>query len=183
MELLVFKIVCLIFGYIFVSTGLSKLYKKQEHISSVYAYQVIPLKYVIFFSWMDITLEILLGILLITGTFLKISLVISSILLMIYTLAILVNLRKGRTEIDCGCSGVLGNHKISYYLVIRNVTLITILLWSGLWALLSENAPKGFFVFNLNYQYIVINSLILLILILYSLGIKVFETRKFLKTL
>ena len=47
-------------------------------------------------------------------------------LMALFTAAIAINLRRGRTDIDCGCGGAEGHH-ISPGLVIRNLTLIALL--------------------------------------------------------
>ncbi|MBJ6950286.1 hypothetical protein JG666_23760, partial [Vibrio cholerae] len=43
------------------------------------------------------------------------------LLLLVYSVAISINLLRGRKEISCGCGGVLGNHKLSWMLVVRNL--------------------------------------------------------------
>jgi len=49
-------------------------------------------------------------------------------LLSVYTLAIGINLIRGRTEIDCGCSGPAVRQTLSIWLVVRNIGLITLAL-------------------------------------------------------
>ncbi|SDM68933.1 MauE/DoxX family redox-associated membrane protein [Sediminibacillus halophilus] len=50
--------------------------------------------------------------------------VLAVILLVIYSIAVLNNLIERNTEMDCGCGGILGNHRMSYLLILRNVALI-----------------------------------------------------------
>ncbi|MGO4119283.1 MauE/DoxX family redox-associated membrane protein, partial [Rhizobium ruizarguesonis] len=45
-------------------------------------------------------------------------------LLVVYSVAITINLVRGRNEISCGCGGVLGTHNLSWKLVIRNIFLL-----------------------------------------------------------
>lgn len=45
-------------------------------------------------------------------------------LLMIYTLAIVINLARGRLDIDCGCSGAAIRQTLSAWLVVRNAGLL-----------------------------------------------------------
>ena len=47
-------------------------------------------------------------------------------LMALFTTAIAINLRRGRTHIDCGCGGAEGQH-ISPGLVVRNIVLMALL--------------------------------------------------------
>ena len=50
----------------------------------------------------------------------------------LYAGAIVVNLRRGRRDIDCGCAGVAGRQPLTAALVMRNILLVVTALVSGL---------------------------------------------------
>jgi len=52
----------------------------------------------------------------------------AAVLLSVYTLAIGINLVRGRTEIDCGCSGPAVRQTLSIWLVVRNIALVVLAL-------------------------------------------------------
>ena len=49
-----------------------------------------------------------------------------AILLIVYSLAMGINLLRGRTEIDCGCSGPAVRQSLSIWLVVRNAVLVVL---------------------------------------------------------
>ncbi|TCP57654.1 methylamine utilization protein MauE [Tumebacillus sp. BK434] len=108
----------------FLSAGLSKRKQIDEHIAIVKEYRILPGKWVSSFVKLEIAFEVLAGVLLIVGILTSLSLVLALLLFTSYTIAIVVNLLRGRNEISCGCGGVAGNHKISWWLVVRNAVLM-----------------------------------------------------------
>ena len=59
-------------------------------------------------------------------------------LLAIFSCALIMNLVRGRKDLSCHCGGVIGNHTISWWLVVRNVAFILMLL------ILSITSPDPF---------------------------------------
>lgn len=53
----------------------------------------------------------------------------AAILLAIFTLAVVINLIRGRREIDCGCFSSELAQRISGWLVLRNIALASMALW------------------------------------------------------
>lgn len=113
-------------GYMFLSSSIIKLSDLQTHYLSVSAYKIIPDKYTYSFSILEAVYEAMIALCLIFGLFLKIAFLNGALLLTIYSIAIGINLKRGRTDLDCGCGGIVGNHKISRKLIWRNLFLITI---------------------------------------------------------
>lgn len=107
------------------------------HIRNRYAFKNTVKNYKIFESDKIISLssvlishfEFFLGILLISRIFNLITLIGTIFLFLIFNIAIIKNLYAGRSNIDCGCGGVLGNHFISWKLVVRNSLIIILLLF------------------------------------------------------
>jgi len=80
-------------------------------------------------------------------------------LLLLYALAITVNVYRGRRDLDCGCSGPLNRRPIAPWMAVRNV-LLAILLgtsqypWQSRdWTLVDTlTLSGGFFILVLLYQ-------------------------------
>jgi hypothetical protein len=68
--------------------------------------------------------EIIAGLGLISGFLLTFSAVLAVALLFIFSMAMALNLVQGRNDLSCHCEGALGNHKISWWLVERNLILM-----------------------------------------------------------
>lgn len=48
------------------------------------------------------------------------------VVLIIYTIGLLKQLLSNQTNITCGCGGLIGNHQINWYMVFRNLALISL---------------------------------------------------------
>lgn len=140
-------------GLLFLFSSLSKINTFSEHIVSIGKYGIIPQKYVKTFAYFGIPTELLTSLFLILGVYQKIFALISLLLLLLYTIAIIINLLRGNKDVTCGCGGILGNHKLTWMLPIRNFVLMLISLWltlhnTVLGSLESLLYPKQAFVFN-----------------------------------
>jgi Methylamine utilisation protein MauE len=59
-------------------------------------------------------------------------------LLGIFTVAVAINLLRGRREIDCGCFSSELKQRLSWWLVMRNVALAGLALWLGIGSLATD---------------------------------------------
>lgn len=118
------------FGFMFISSSLSKMMNFSHHVKTIHAYQVLPDNLVGKFAKIDVALEIIIGVGLLTLHFSSLFLIMSACLLTVYTIAIGINLFRGRTDIDCGCGGIVGENKISYKLIARNIILVILMALS-----------------------------------------------------
>ncbi|HDX9638574.1 TPA: MauE/DoxX family redox-associated membrane protein [Bacillus mobilis] len=168
---LIINITCFIFGYIFITSSLYKLLRFEQHYAIVYSYNVVPESTNRLFAWFDSVVELVIGLCLLIGLLLKINLIFAILLLLMYTIAITINLFRGRTNIDCGCGGVVGNGKISKKLVFRNVIMIIsiFILWL--------NFDYKVFSFSFNNQFLFLHSYLILTIIIY-LTIKIIYSFK-----
>ena len=123
-ELELFIRICM--AIIFLSSSISKYNTLEKHIGIIENYKVLPPHWSRVLGKLDILVEFSIGTLLLLGLFQFLSGLIAGSLLLIYTVAIVINILRGRTEISCGCGGVLGNHNLSWKLVIRNIALVSI---------------------------------------------------------
>ena len=74
--------------------------------------------------------ELLLGIGLLSGVGLALASYATALLLMVFIVAVTINLRRGR-EIACACTGVADDQRISWGLVARNTLLVGAAAWLG----------------------------------------------------
>lgn len=89
-------------------------------------YQLLPKSLLLVTGASIVLLELGIATLLVTPFYYE-GVLFGALLLSVYTGAILINLLRGRIWMDCGCLGTEGEG-LSYWLVIRNLTLLTILL-------------------------------------------------------
>jgi uncharacterized membrane protein YphA (DoxX/SURF4 family) len=152
-------------GVIFLSSGISKIPKFEEHLIILKEYNIIPAKLIKIIGITGVMFEIFLGGMFLLGLFTKFAVFLSIILLTVYSIAISYNLLKGKKEISCGCGGILGNNSLSWFLVVRNFFLVlicTFLFFSDssieknlLIVLLNIFYSTGFILITLNIRYLV----------------------------
>jgi len=116
-------------GTIFLSTSMSKLRNIQEHILIVKEYRILPSSLIYVVARMEVVMELFTGMMLFLGLFQTIGAMLANLLLILYSLAIAINLFRGRSGISCGCGGAVGSHAISWFLVLRNLLLMTLTGW------------------------------------------------------
>ncbi|EJL27433.1 MauE/DoxX family redox-associated membrane protein [Brevibacillus sp. BC25] len=139
----------LILAFLFLSTFVSKISDISTHFSIVRAYQIIPYQWSKSFTYIDLGLQAAVAISLLLGFFTTLGLSLAILLLGAYTLAISINLARGRKKISCGCGGMAGNHFLSWKLVLRNLVFISLAVyvgqWSGGWASVDHYLLSGSF--------------------------------------
>ncbi|GEC91227.1 MauE/DoxX family redox-associated membrane protein [Brevibacillus brevis] len=139
----------LVLAFLFLSTFVSKISDISTHLSIVRAYQIIPYSWSKSFTYLDLGLQATVAIFLLLGFFTTLGLSLAILLLGAYTLAISINLARGRKKISCGCGGMAGNHFLSWKLVLRNLVFISLAVyvgqWSGSWASVDHYLESGRF--------------------------------------
>ena len=148
-----------LFGYLFLTSALGKIKRFKNHEKIIRAYQIVPYKSTKFFAVLDVSFEVIVGLFLVTSIFLEISIPFASFMLLVYSIAVSINLLRGRKELDCGCGGIVGDNKISIFLVIRNITFIMILILLG-------NSMKFEGIQEYNQMYWIVQLLIVQFIIL-----------------
>lgn len=128
----------LVLACMFLSTAWSKHRTMAEHIGIVRDYQILPARLTEPFAKAETYVELLLGVLLLLGLFQPLAAVGCAGMLAVYSIAIAINLRRGRLEMSCGCGGVAGQHSISWKLVARNAVLTAAAVWVCI-----ANVPLG----------------------------------------
>jgi Methylamine utilisation protein MauE. len=120
---LILLIVRGILAYVFLIAGWSKARHLDLFVREVAEYQLLPAYLIKPFATILPYIEITLGIMLVTGWWIKIVAILAAILYLIFIVAITINLMRGRTP-DCGCSGGSAHKKISIRLVMRDFGLL-----------------------------------------------------------
>lgn len=122
----------LFLAYIFLFSAISKMQNYSMHREIVESYQILPKILISITTLFFIIAEVMASILIIFHTaFLNIAIITLITLTLIYSLAILVNLIRGRRDLSCGCGGVLGDHDLSYKLIVRNGLIVLCLLFAS----------------------------------------------------
>jgi methylamine utilization protein MauE len=113
---------------IFAASGALKFYDLETFRSSVANYRLLPQILEAPFAWLAPVVETAaaLGLLLVP---IRSSAAFALILLLgIFTGAIVINLARGRTDIDCGCFGPALRQRLSWWLTLRNAVLFLLLI-------------------------------------------------------
>ncbi|WP_211326186.1 MauE/DoxX family redox-associated membrane protein [Thermosporothrix hazakensis] len=120
-------------GSILISSALTKILHPTNFYVSIRDYRIIPAKKMgqAIASILVVMIpggEIVIGSALVVGWPLIFSKVGALLLFLIFSSVISLTIIRKRTDILCSCGGILGNHRISWLLVARNVLLLALLL-------------------------------------------------------
>ncbi len=96
------------------------------HAAALAGYRLLPPALVPAAAWVLPLLTVAAALLLIVPEDSAAGAALGAALMLLFTGAIWINLRRGRLHIDCGCGGAQGQH-ISAGLVVRNVVLLAAL--------------------------------------------------------
>lgn len=125
----------LLIGLILLSVGVSKLLHPHRFQRSIQDYQVLPppvesrLALSAVLSYGIPLAELVAGLGLLSGLLLVPVALLTLALFLLFSGAILINLFRGRRDLSCHCGGMLGDHRISWWLVGRNGLLVASILF------------------------------------------------------
>lgn len=114
----------LLLAGIFLPSAWSKLRAMDEVIGVVADYRILPEPLVEPFARALPWLEIAAGLSLLVPPTRPLGAVLAAGLLLVFVVAMAVNLARGRTEIDCGCFIGRQKERIGWPLVVRNLLLV-----------------------------------------------------------
>lgn len=116
-------------GIMFLTTSTDKVMHWRKHLGSMEDYKIIKGALIKWFLVLFVIGELFISFsLFLTGiTFL--NFMVFLLILFTYSLAILINLLRGNTNISCGCGSVLDHDHLSIGLIIRNLCLIAIYIF------------------------------------------------------
>jgi uncharacterized membrane protein YphA (DoxX/SURF4 family) len=124
----------LLLGLILLSTGISKLTHPAHFRRAIQDYRVLPPAFDAKFALSRILAtsipiaEVVTGLGLVSGLLLLPLLLLTILLFLVFCGALMINLARGRYDLSCHCAGLLGNHRISWWLIVRNGACIAGLL-------------------------------------------------------
>ncbi len=137
---LLLQIISVGFALLFLTAAIHKINNKAEFLGILDAYQILPGRMLGVLANLIPAIEVLLGISWLLSGLLSLPIeavsVLSAMLLTAYTMAIAINLIRGRSYIDCGCGfssltrsgsramSSSGIQQLSSGLLVRNVLLI-----------------------------------------------------------
>jgi|GEM_PF-2232020 uncharacterized membrane protein YphA (DoxX/SURF4 family) len=113
--------ICL--GIILLTSGLGKLRDLRGFTAGIRAYDLIPAPWTVPIAVLLPALECLLALMLLADVALPIGALASAGLLLAFSAAVAINLRRGR-RIACHCHGLLDSQLISWGLLARNALLL-----------------------------------------------------------
>ncbi len=96
------------------------------HAAALAGYRLLPASLVPMAAWVLPILTLAAALLLIVPASAAAGAALGAALILLFTGAIWINLRRGRLHIDCGCGGAQGQH-ISTGLVVRNIVILVVL--------------------------------------------------------
>jgi hypothetical protein len=151
------------FALLFALSSMEKLHDRETFQYQLGEYQLVPAGFIPVAGMAIILVEVAIAIaLLVQNSFYGVMM--GSALLAVYASAILINLLRGRTWMDCGCLGSDGEG-LSYWLVTRNLVMLATLMmlllptvertlvWLDYFSIL-------FTVFGASLAYVILNSLL-----------------------
>jgi len=109
-------------GFVLLAAAIPKLGERREFVRAVRNYGLLPRAFVApVAAWLP-RLELLCALALLLGVAVGFVAGVAAVLLGAFTVAIAVNLVRGR-RIDCGCSGAVAPRQIGWALVVGDVVL------------------------------------------------------------
>ncbi len=130
----------LVLGVTLLVAGLLKVTELDASVQSVRLYQLLPWELTSFVGVALPIVEVALGLLLITGTFTRLSAVLGSALMVAFIIGIASVWARG-ISIDCGCFGEGGAVEASQTQYPLEIARDTGLLLAGAWAAWRPKAP------------------------------------------
>lgn len=118
---------------VFLASAFGKLRDRRAFVAIVLDYRILPWRWARRFAIVLPWLELALGLMLLLGLGTKVSAALSALLLLTFIIAMGVNLRRGRTDLSCGCSGARHHQKIGGRLILRNALLLLLSMPVMLW--------------------------------------------------
>lgn len=125
----------LVLGVVFLVSSISKAGKPRRFTAIIAAFRLMPRAWVHAITFILIGVEFVVAVLLIIGWQSRVIAVLCGLLLIVFTIAVIINLLRGRTDLECGCFGAWHTQKLNIKLVSRNFAFLAmascVALWGG----------------------------------------------------
>lgn len=113
-----------ILAAIFLASGLSKLPNQRRFVFIVLAYKVLPRHLAYLYAAALPWIEVVVGLMLLVGIATRIGAAFAGLLLLSFALAVLLNIARGRTGLDCGCFGNRHKQRLDGKVLARNGAML-----------------------------------------------------------
>lgn len=129
MSMVIIAVALLFFSYLFISSGFQKARQQPYQQQVINQYRLLPQRWSpLLARWLPV-IEISAGVALLIPGLRYLAMMLVVALLVVYSLAITINITRGRTDIDCGCSGSMNTQTISAWMLLRNSFLLIVALF------------------------------------------------------
>jgi len=115
-------------GIIFAGAWLDKVKKQTAHMQQMNAYRLLPPSFTAPMFYLFLTAELVSTVCLFVWHMTLVPAIGLTALLCIYTGAVTFNLLRGYRDISCGCGGLLDNERLHWGIVIRNVSMLALVI-------------------------------------------------------
>lgn len=115
----------LILGFVFIYAAVSKVSDPLSFSKAIYNYKLMPDVFINFLALSISWIELVAGVLLLFGIFVKENSAILSSLLLVFIIAIGISIARG-LNIDCGCFGTTAGTKVGVLKILENIGLLLI---------------------------------------------------------
>jgi len=112
---------------IFAASGGLKFYDLEAFRGAVVNYRLLPEWLATPFAWTAPIIESAAALGLLLASIRASAALVLIVMLTVFTAAIVINLARGRTDIDCGCFGPALRQRLSWWLMLRNAALFVLL--------------------------------------------------------
>ena len=110
---------------VFILSGLDKINDLSTFAQSIENYRLLPIYLINIFTIIIPWLEVITGVFLLLGIYIKENSVIILSLLVIFTFGVIIAVMRN-LDIDCGCQGTYDGQKVGLLKILENVSLIVV---------------------------------------------------------
>jgi uncharacterized membrane protein YphA (DoxX/SURF4 family) len=121
-------IVRLIVGGIFIYSAFTKITDIDYFVKSLYNYRLLPEESLNLFAILIPWLELIIGVFLVLGIFVRESAVLGGILMVLFIAAIAMAMARG-LDIECGCFGTKDGSRVGLLRIIEDLGILLGFMW------------------------------------------------------
>lgn len=121
-------IVRLIVGGIFIYSAFTKITDIDYFVKSLYNYRILPEESLNLFAILIPWLELIIGVFLVLGIFVRESAVLGGILMILFIAAIAMAMARG-LDIECGCFGTKDGSRVGLLRIIEDLGILLCFMW------------------------------------------------------
>jgi uncharacterized membrane protein YphA (DoxX/SURF4 family) len=116
-------------GGVLLIAGVAKARAMSEFVATIQLFRIVPRQPSKMVARLIVGLEVIVGTCLLAGISVQLAVVVAVVLFSVFVLVILINLVR-HNIFDCNCFGPYFKQKIGIRVLIRNLLLITLCIWT-----------------------------------------------------